>query len=204
MLKLDSLSFAYKFSDGRILKDFSFDIKKGEFVGVFGPSGVGKSTLAKIIAGHYEPDSGRILLNGINVTGLSNKSRILIHQNSDLFPWLRTEQQLALAGVNNLERFHEVLELVELNNIFGKFPFELSVGMQKRLALARALLAQPEVIILDETLSSLQLSLRKELASSLKHVWAKSGITFILISHLKEELSSLTTQVIEFPIKGKP
>jgi ABC-type nitrate/sulfonate/bicarbonate transport system ATPase subunit len=201
MMKLDKISFSFKGTE-KILDQFSCEIKKGEFVGIYGPSGAGKSTLAKIIAGHLKPETGSVYLNGVDVAGIANKSRILIHQDSDLFPWFKTTEQLMISGAVNNDVYNEVLDLVELTNIGDCYPFELSVGMRKRLALARALLAKPEVIILDETLSSLQFSLRKELAKNLKKVWASSGITFILITHQRDELRDLTTQDIEIPFRS--
>lgn len=172
------------FHGRRVLSGVSFTIAPGELVTLGGPSGVGKSTLARIMAGHLKPDSGRVLIEGHDRTGQPGRDVFLIHQENDLFPWLRVEDQIAMALPRpDAARVRELISLVKLSGFERHFPRELSGGMKKRLAIARALAVRPKLMILDESFSSLDEALRRALFSELREIWKKTGTAILIISH---------------------
>jgi len=181
-----------------ILEDVSFAIHKGECVGLTGPSGCGKSTLAHIGAGYIMPESGRVMVDGQDLTHKPNRNVFLIHQESDLFPWQRVKKQIAFAMENpDQQKVMELISLVKLTGFENFFPSQLSGGMKKRLALARALAVNPKLLILDESFSSLDSNLKLELYEDLKQIWQKTNTTILLITHDSRDLANLANREIK-------
>lgn len=181
---IDVKDICFSYGSHRILSQVSLSIGNGECVGLCGPSGCGKSTLAKIIAGHLAPSRGRILVDGVDVTGRPGRKVMLVHQESDLFPWLSVSRQIRFAMVQrNATRVSDLIRAVHLDGFESHYPSQLSGGMQKRLALVRALAANPTLLILDETFSSLDLKLKRELFAELKGLWNAERCAILLITH---------------------
>jgi ABC-type nitrate/sulfonate/bicarbonate transport system ATPase subunit len=192
MLKLDGVAFTY--GKRQLFRDVSFSLAPGEVAAIWGVSGKGKTTLGRIIAGHLRPEAGKIFLRDREITGRPSRSVFLVSQDSDLFPWQTVRQHLDFvsslktgAGGGSVAP-EEALRLVRLENEEKKFPRALSGGMQKRLALARALVLDPTILVLDETFSPLDGALRQEMWSDLQPFWKKRGTAVLLISHDRQML----------------
>ncbi|CAN5268849.1 ABC transporter ATP-binding protein [soil metagenome] len=177
------------------LKSISFDVKQGEFLAILGPSGCGKSTLLQIVAGLIDGTAGEVALNGKPVTAPPPEMVYLFQQYSkSLLPWRTVEQNVALVfeskGIGKreiAERCGEYLAMVGLASFRKHYPWQLSGGMQQRVAIARALAAQPRVLLLDEPFSAVDALTRIELQSLVLDLWAKQGLTILLITHDVDE-----------------
>jgi sulfonate transport system ATP-binding protein len=197
MIEIKGVSHRYSEKNNFVIRDFSLGIKKGSCMGIVGPSGCGKSTLAKIIAGHIKPTGGRVLVGGADLTGKPSRSVFLIHQETDLFPWQKVEKQIGFAlKEKNPVKIDELLSLVKLKGFEKYYPNQLSGGMKKRLAIARALAVNPKLVILDEAFGSLDMSLKKSLYDDLKEIWEVTGTTILLITHDSGDLENLAQTII--------
>ena len=203
ILKLEHISKS--FEGVEVLKDISLDVKKGEFITFLGPSGCGKTTTLKIVSGLLDPDEGRVVLHGQDVTELPPEKRNVntVFQSYALFPHMTVEGNvgygLKLKKVPKAEiakRVKEMLELVQLAGYEKRYPEELSGGQQQRVAIARALANGPEVLLLDEPLGALDLQLRRQMQLELKRLQKKLGITFIYITHDQEEAINLSDRIV--------
>ena len=188
----------------RALDDVSVTIAKGEFFTLLGPSGCGKTTLLRLIAGFESPTSGEILLDGRDITALPPNRRPVntVFQSYALFPHLTVAQNVAF-GLQMLGKpkaevsatVERMLALVKLEAFAGRRTSQLSGGQQQRVALARALAPAPQVLLLDEPLSALDLKLRKEMQVELKRLQTETGITFIFVTHDQEEALTMSNRV---------
>ncbi|HEY8334579.1 MAG TPA: ABC transporter ATP-binding protein [Tardiphaga sp.] len=177
------------------LKSISLEVKQGEFLAILGPSGCGKSTLLQIVAGLIESSAGAVVLNGKPVTAPPPEMVYLFQQYSkSLLPWRTVEQNVALVfeskGMKKrdiAERCGEYLAMVGLASFRSHYPWQLSGGMQQRVAIARALAAQPRVLLLDEPFSAVDALTRIELQSLVLDLWARQGLTILLITHDVDE-----------------
>lgn len=179
-----------------VLNEIRLSIKKGELVSLLGPSGCGKSTLLRCLAGLECPTSGEIYLDGINVTKKLPKDRGIgmVFQQYSLFPNMTVEQNvgfgLKMMGISRKHRQDKVntmLEIVDLKGSEDKKPHQLSGGMQQRAALARALVTEPKVLLLDEPLSAIDAKLRKSLQAEIRKIQKNLGITTIFVTHDQSE-----------------
>ncbi len=184
--------------------DVSLEVGHGEIFGLLGPSGCGKTTLLRLIAGLEQPDAGRILLNGADVTDLPAHRRTVhtVFQSYALFPRMSVEGNVAyglraakvpVAEVR--ERVTEALRLVGLAGKERRHPHQLSGGEQQRVALARALINRPPVLLLDEPLAALDAHLRREMQTELRRIQREAECTFILVTHDQDEAFSLCDRV---------
>ncbi|MBU0673313.1 MAG: ATP-binding cassette domain-containing protein [Proteobacteria bacterium] len=198
MIRFEEISHHYPGQEHELLLDtISLTIERGECVGLTGPSGCGKSTLAHIGAGHIRPTGGRVLIEGRDLTAQPSRKVFLIHQEHDLFPWQRVEKQIQFAMTTpDAGRIKELLRLVRLTGYETFFPNQLSGGMKKRLALARALAVNPDLLILDESFSSLDSQLKTELHEDLRRIWRETGTTILMITHDSRELANLAHREI--------
>jgi putative spermidine/putrescine transport system ATP-binding protein len=182
----------------------SLVVQRGEFLTLLGPSGCGKTTLLGLVAGFAEPDSGRILIFGHDVTQLPTFLRDVgvVFQNYALFPHISVAENIAFglrlrkqpkAAIR--DAVESVLGIVRMQGTAGRRPAELSGGQQQRVALARALVVQPKVLLLDEPLSALDKNLRSEMQVELKQIQEKVGITTIFVTHDQGEALSLSDRV---------
>ncbi len=188
----------------RALDDVSVAIRQNEFFTLLGPSGCGKTTLLRLIAGFEQPTSGEILLNGSPVEHLPPYQRAVntVFQSYALFPHMTVAQNIAFglemrgtAKEKVGSVVDEMLALVKLTGLGGRRPSQLSGGQQQRVALARALANHPEVLLLDEPLSALDLKLRQEMRSELKNLQRRTGITFIFVTHDQEEALTMSDRI---------
>ncbi|HWO10253.1 MAG TPA: ABC transporter ATP-binding protein [Polyangiaceae bacterium] len=183
------------------LQNVSLDVAPGEFMVLVGPSGCGKSTLLDLLGGLTEPSSGRILLDGQPVTG-PGLNRGIVFQQYALFPW-RTALENVEFGLEakrvpkaerrDIARSH--LELVGLSGFEGHFPHELSGGMKQRVAIARSLAFDPDVLLMDEPFAALDAQTRETLQVELKRIWEKSRTTILFITHGIDEAICLGQRI---------
>lgn len=194
-----------------VLERISLDVKPGEFVAVLGPSGCGKSTLLRLVAGLELPRSGRLLMNSATIDG-PDPSRVVVFQDPTLFPWRTVRANVALGlearGLlrSHRERTEKALRLVGLSGFADAYPHQLSGGMAQRAALARALVNDPSLLILDEPLGRLDSLTRMAMQSELVSLWQRAGFTALLVTHDVEEALFLATRILvlsERPARAK-
>ena len=175
------------------LKDISFSLKKGELLTVLGPSGCGKTTLLNIAAGFLRPTSGSINLGGKEITG-PGVERGMVFQQGALFEWLTVNENVNFGlrmkkedPITTAKKVEEWLDIVGLKG-FGNTPtYQLSGGMQQRVALARCLINDPDLILMDEPLGALDALTREKMQSLVLKIWKETGKTIVLITHSVEE-----------------
>ena len=193
------------FGANRVVKDFSLDIDQGEFVSLLGPSGCGKTTVLRMVAGFETPSTGSIRIDGQDVVNLRPNQRNIgmVFQAYALFPNLTVAQNvgfgLKVKGVPRAEsdaRVVEMLRLIGLSDLGGRFPFQLSGGQQQRVALARALAVRPRVLLLDEPLSALDAKIRVSLRAEIRDIQRELGITTIFVTHDQEEAMSMSDRIV--------
>jgi len=187
------------------LNDITLDVAEGEFVSFLGPSGCGKTTLLRLIAGLERHDAGRIEIGGRDVSSLPTSARDvgIVFQSYALFPHLTAFENVAYglraqrAGRDAIRaRVGELLELIGLGHLHGRYAAQLSGGEQQRVALARALALSPALLLLDEPLSALDAKVRVSLRGELKELQRRVGITTIMVTHDQEEALTMADRVV--------
>lgn len=206
----DSIVFenvSKKYGDLQVLDNVSFKIEKGQFFSLLGPSGCGKTTLLRIVAGFEQPDSGRVLLDGIDITNLPPNKRPVntVFQNYALFPHLTVFENIAfglrIAKKSNNEINEEVnrmLKLIQMEDQAHKMPDQISGGQKQRVAIARALINKPRLLLLDEPLAALDLKLRQNMLLELDLIHDEVGITFLFVTHDQTEAMAVSDQIAVF------
>lgn len=201
-VRLEGLS--RHFGNVRALDDLDLTLDPGELVALLGPSGCGKTTALRLVAGLDEPDAGRIIVGGRDVTNVpANKRGMgMVFQAYSLFPHLTARENVAfglkLRGVDRSARRNragEMLELVGLADQAGRYVSQLSGGQQQRVALARALAIEPEVLLLDEPLSALDAKVRAQLRDEIRRVQLEVGTTALFVTHDQEEALAVADRV---------
>lgn len=195
-LSIENISMRFDLKNGssvQALKDVSLDIKEGEIITVLGPSGCGKTTLLNIVAGFLAPTEGKVVLNDQIVLG-PGAERGMVFQQGALFEWMNVQQNVAfgprMKGMPKAEQNEKVkhlLEVVGLAEFEDKAVYELSGGMQQRVALARCLANEPDVILMDEPLGALDALTREKMQGLVLKLWKETGKTILLITHSVEE-----------------
>jgi NitT/TauT family transport system ATP-binding protein len=183
------------------LEDITLDVRAGEFLALVGPSGCGKSTLLDLLGGLAVPTSGRILLDGRPITGPA-RDRGIVFQQYALFPWRtaveNVEFGLDIAGLKSKERrdrARHYLDMVGLAAFADRYPHELSGGMKQRVAIARSLAYDPEVLLMDEPFAALDAQTRETLQGELLRIWRTTGKTIVFITHGIDEAVVLGQRV---------
>ncbi|MGG1657839.1 ABC transporter ATP-binding protein [Brevibacillus sp. NRS-1366] len=202
-LSIHQLSKRYKTGEG--VSDISLEIQKGELVSLLGPSGCGKTTVLRSIGGFLDPESGDIRIKGQSILTLPPEKRptAMVFQSYNLWPHMTVYENLSF-GLKIRKRKKEdihyavsrVLEMVRLAGAEKKYPTELSGGQQQRIALARALLLEPEVLLLDEPFSALDAKLRLEMREELREIQAATGMTMVFVTHDQEEALSISDRIV--------
>jgi len=211
-LELKGVSKAYGAGSGRtsVLKDIDLTVEEGEFVAILGFSGSGKTTLISAIAGLTAPDSGEVLLKGRPVAG-PGPDRGVVFQSYSLMPWLTVYGNVALAvdaafkALPKSERAAKVrhyIDMVGLGHALDRRPAELSGGMRQRVAVARALAMNPEILLLDEPLSALDALTRAKLQDEIERIWEDDRKTVVLITNDVDEAILLADRIV--PLKRGP
>ena len=203
IIEIKNLSKA--FGDKKVLEDINLYIRRGEFLTLLGPSGCGKTTLLRMIAGFLQPDEGSILMEGKELAGIPPHERPLntVFQRYALFPHLDVYDNIAFGlklkkvPEDEIEkRVRRVLKLVAMSDYEDRDVDTLSGGQQQRIAIARAIVNQPKVLLLDEPLAALDLKMRKDMQTELKEMHKKLGITFIYVTHDQEEALTLSDTIV--------
>ena len=204
-LRIEDVSMTFSVPGGqdvRALLNVGLDLAPGELVSVLGPSGCGKTTLLNIIAGFLAPTAGRVVLNGHEVRG-PDAERGMVFQQGALFEWLSVERNVAfgpaMAGRPRAEtraKVEHLLDTVGLAGFGSKPVYQLSGGMQQRVALARCLANDPDVILMDEPLGALDALTRERMQGLILKLWRETGRTVILITHSVEEALFLGERLV--------
>lgn len=190
------------FGDLKVLDDISFDVKKGEFLCIVGPTGCGKTTFLNCITKLYEPTKGQILINNEPVNPKKHNIAYIFQEYSTM-SWLTVEQNVAFGlRMKKLpkdiirQQVAEVLEMVGLTKYKDYYPVELSTSMLQRVVIARAFAVKPELLLMDEPYGQLDVELRFKLEDELLNLWRKLGTTVIFITHNIEEAVYLSQNVL--------
>lgn len=198
-LSIKNVSASYK---TQILDNVSFDVSAGEFVVFVGPSGCGKTSLLNFVAGFNQPHSGSITLDGNLITG-PGSDRGVVFQQDALLPWLNIIENVALGlelqGIPRADRetrAKEVLALVDLAGFEQHKVWELSGGMKQRASLARALAANPQILLMDEPFGALDAFTREQMQALILKVWHKTGKEVLLVTHDIEEAVFLASELV--------
>ncbi|AZI15258.1 spermidine/putrescine ABC transporter ATP-binding protein PotA [Avibacterium paragallinarum] len=203
IIELRSLTKSY--GDKTIINGLNLTINNGEFLTILGPSGCGKTTVLRLIAGLEDPNGGKIILDGQDITDVPAERRFVntVFQSYALFPHMTIFENVAfglrMQKVPNAEirpRVMEALRMVRLEEMAERKPTQLSGGQQQRIAIARAVVNKPKVLLLDESLSALDYKLRKEMQNELKALQRQLGITFIFVTHDQEEALTMSDRII--------
>ncbi|HPP66342.1 MAG TPA: ABC transporter ATP-binding protein [bacterium] len=185
-----------KYDSGCVVNNVSISVKKGEFFALLGPSGSGKTTLLRIIAGFVKPDSGRVMIENKDITDLppNQRNTAMVFQNFSLWPHMNVFENVAFGlrlrkmPIHTIkEKVYNILSMVQLTDFVWKKPQYLSGGQQQRIALARALVIEPDILLLDEPLSNLDAHLRDELRQEIKALQKKLDITTVYVTHDQTE-----------------
>ncbi|WBG66173.1 ABC transporter ATP-binding protein [Pseudomonas citronellolis] len=193
------------FGDTQVFRDIDFAAGRGEFVTLLGPSGCGKSTLLRCIAGLTAVDSGRILVDGQDLTPLPPQKRgiAMVFQSYALFPNMTVQQNVAFGlrmhkvpAAEAAGRVAEVLEMVELGQYAARYPHQLSGGQCQRVALARSLVTRPRLLLLDEPLSALDARIRKHLREQIRRIQQELQLTTVFVTHDQEEALTLSDRIV--------
>jgi len=204
LVRLDKVS---KIFPGGIvgLDAVDLDISRGEFLTLLGPSGCGKTTSLRVIAGFESPSSGKVLLEGRDITALRPFDRPVntVFQDYALFPHMDVAENVGfglslrrLSGAEQAKRVGEALDMVGLADKLGARVSELSGGQRQRVALARAIVCEPRVLLLDEPLSALDAHLREQMQVELKRLQSRLGTTFVMVTHDQTEALSISDRIV--------
>jgi iron(III) transport system ATP-binding protein len=202
IIEIKNINVSY--GSNHVLKEVSLNIENKDFYTFLGPSGCGKTTLLRLIAGFEKSSSGELFIDGKEVSNLNPWERDvgMVFQNYALWPHMTVYKNVSFGleekKIDKKEiksRVDEVLELVDLKDLSGRYPFQLSGGQQQRVALARTLVVKPKVLLLDEPLSNLDAKLRVQMRKELQDLHKKIGITSIFVTHDQEEANSMSTNL---------
>lgn len=192
------------YGENQVLKTINLNVEKGQFVTLLGPSGCGKSTLLRCLSGLETISSGQIVMDGQDITNMEPKDRNIgmVFQHYSLFPNMTVEENIAF-GLKMKKRPAEeirkkvknAMEMVELQGKEKQYPDNLSGGQQQRVALARSIVQEPKVLLLDEPLSAIDAKLRKSLQSSIKEIHKELGLTSIFVTHDQDEAMVMSDMI---------
>ena len=203
LLKLEHISKT--FDDKMILKDLNLEIRKNEFITLLGPSGCGKTTTLRIIGGFEMPDQGKVIFDGKDITKLNPEKRHIntVFQKYSLFSHMNVAENIAFGLKLKKkdkkyieEKIRYALKLVDLEGYENRRPTSLSGGQQQRIAIARAIVNEPEILLLDEPLGALDLKLRQDMQRELIKIKNELGITFIYVTHDQEEALTMSDRIV--------
>lgn len=206
VISAKDLSLTFETNDGPVhaLKDINLDINKGDFVSFIGPSGCGKTTFLRVIADLEKPTAGDVTVNGVTAEE-ARKARAYgyVFQAAGLYPWRTVARNIKLpleimgySKADQAERVDRVLDLVDLNGFGGKFPWQLSGGMQQRASIARALAFDADILLMDEPFGALDEIVRDHLNEQLLHLWKRTNKTIGFVTHSIPEAVYLSTKIV--------
>ncbi|MEM6591986.1 MAG: ABC transporter ATP-binding protein [Cyanobacteria bacterium P01_D01_bin.71] len=185
-----------------VLADVNLDVAQGDFVTILGQSGGGKSTLLKLLGGFIAPSTGQVLFHGVPLKGITPKIGMVFQENT-LYPWLTVEQNIGFGfkvrgkkSAQYQKQVQDVLQQVSLTPARKRYPHQLSGGMKQRVSIARSIAVQPDVLLLDEPFSALDIQLRRRLQTFLSSIWEDTATTMVLVTHNVEEAILLGQKLI--------
>lgn len=195
-----------EFAEGRqvstILADVNLNVAQGDFVTILGQSGGGKSTLLQLLGGFILPSSGQVFFHGVSLKGITPKIGMVFQENT-LYPWLTVEQNIGFGfkvrgkkPAQYAAKVKDVIEKVGLAHAHDLYPQQLSGGMKQRVSIARSIAVQPDVLLLDEPFSALDIQLRRRLQAFLASIWEDTATTMVLVTHNVEEAILLGRKLI--------
>jgi sulfate transport system ATP-binding protein len=202
---IEAHSVTKRFGDFVAVEDVSISVPTGSLTALLGPSGSGKSTLLRVISGLEQPDDGRVVIEGNDVTGLPPQRRGIgfVFQHYAAFKHMTVRKNVAFGleirrrpGAEIKQRVDELLELVQLTGLAKRYPAQLSGGQRQRMALARALAVEPTVLLLDEPFGALDARVRKELRAWLRRLHEEVHVTTIFVTHDQEEAMEIADQIV--------
>ncbi len=205
MAFLDLADIRKNYGQQTVVQKFDLDVERGEFVSFLGPSGCGKTTTLRMVAGFEIPTAGSIKIDGKEITRLHpNKRNVgMVFQSYALFPNMTVAENVAFGlkisrkpTAEIKSRVEEMLNIVKLPHLAGRFPYQLSGGQQQRVALARAIAIKPKVLLLDEPLSALDAKIRVSLREEIRSLQRTLGITTIYVTHDQEEALSMSDRIV--------
>ena len=205
MAFLDLSDIRKNYGPQTVVQKFDLDVERGEFVSFLGPSGCGKTTTLRMVAGFEIPTAGSIKIDGKEITRLHpNKRNVgMVFQSYALFPNMTVAENVAFGlkiakkpAAEVKSRVEEMLNIVKLPHLAGRFPYQLSGGQQQRVALARAIAIKPKVLLLDEPLSALDAKIRVSLREEIRSLQRALGITTIYVTHDQEEALSMSDRIV--------
>ncbi|WEK55457.1 MAG: ABC transporter ATP-binding protein [Candidatus Cohnella colombiensis] len=210
-VNISKLTFRYTKNQKPVIDHFSFEMKKGEIVGIVGGSGSGKSTLLRLVAGLETPESGNILIgqcmmvSGLFCMEVEKRGVGMVFQDYALFPHLTVADNVAF-GLHKLPRaerkirLQEMLDLVQLTDFANRYPHELSGGQQQRVALARSLAPKPSILLMDEPFSNLDTELKATIRAELREILRKANITCLFVSHDPNDIEAICDRSIRMGV----
>ncbi|HTN60929.1 MAG TPA: ABC transporter ATP-binding protein [Devosia sp.] len=205
VVELDHVTVRYGAGNNTVLalNDVSLSVPRSRFLTILGPSGCGKSTLLNLVAGFALPTEGSVKVEGQEVIGPSARKGVVFQDSSALFPWLSVARNIEFGlkanGVpkdERLARAAAALELVGLTAFANRYPRELSGGMRQLTAIARALVLEPPVLLMDEPFAALDAMTRERMQAQLIEIWVRTGLTIIFITHSVDEAIYLGDEVL--------
>ena len=206
MLRIKSLSHHYE-NENLVIDDLSLEVNKGEIISILGPSGCGKTSLLRIIAGLENPTKGEIKIDEkivfnqtINISP-EKRNLGLVVEDKALFPHLSVYKNIIFGIRKNKQQkqlAEEFLNLFKIEHLKDKFPHEISSGEQQRTALARAIITNPDILLLDEPFSALDKELKNELHEETKKIFIEKNLTVLLVTHDESESSFFSNRVFKF------
>jgi putative spermidine/putrescine transport system ATP-binding protein len=197
-------SITKRFGNVVALDNFTMSVESGELITLLGPSGCGKTTALRIAAGFESPDSGSLIVDGLDILQLPAQKRHMgmVFQNYSLFPHLTVAENVEFGlsvrrhdKLQRLRRVKDMLELVQVGELGARYPHQLSGGQQQRVALARALAIEPSVLLLDEPLSALDAQVRVEVRNEIRSLQKTSGTTTLFVTHDQEEAVAISDRI---------
>ncbi|MEO1403503.1 MAG: ABC transporter ATP-binding protein [Cyanobacteria bacterium J06635_1] len=198
---LEQVAFGYS-RKRLVLQDFSLNIQRGEFLTLLGPSGCGKSTILNLIAGFYKPLSGQVTHGGDLIKGPSAR-RGVVFQSNALFDWMTVEQNVAfgfrfqsLSKYEKRQKVQTIIELVGLRGSEKKYPYQLSGGMRQRVAVARSMVVQPEILLMDEPFAAVDVQTREGLQEELLKLHEQVAGAILFVTHSIEEAVFLSDRIV--------
>jgi iron(III) transport system ATP-binding protein len=206
-VEISNLTFGYDRKQASVIENFSLSMNKGEVTGILGPSGRGKSTLLRLIAGLETPLEGSIAIDDRTIVDKHTfvppeiRGIGMVFQDYALFPHLNVSQNI-IFGLHRLgkadkhKRLRDMVELVQLAGYEQRYPHELSGGQQQRVALARALAPRPSLLLMDEPFSNLDTELRENIRSELLHILRKAGMTCLFVTHDRQDADAICDRTV--------
>jgi len=190
------------FKDNKVVNDMNLKIIDGEFLTLLGASGCGKTTTLRLVLGSIFPDDGRIYFDGEDITDVPCYKRNvgIVYQNFALFPHMTVYENIAFGlkvrkQKNIKEQIEKIMKILRISGLEQRYPHQLSGGQQQRVALARTLIVEPKILLLDEPLSNIDAKLRYELRDELKNLQKKTGITTLYVTHDQEEALTISDRI---------